>query len=394
MLRMSEILFSGTNISETATILVNDTIMDESSHIHSSLGNDNDISNNDAIKSIEQELQEALQSKPRNNEDSFKLDVFKNLLLTLQEKVASLTADVDFLRQDSLNKASIIDKLVDIINIKVNNDYNNKKNHADNKIKRNNTSSYNESISLYNLNVSNGNNNSNIKNRKNVNPGNNFETSTPVAMEDKKKCTQNQSINNINDYVKWKDNKESVNSHVMKTKLYVINSIYSKPLEKQALWKKGTTLIIGDSLLYGIDESRLRNTKVRVYPGSGIEDMHYNIYPLLRKKPANVILHVGTNNATHDNSVDITVKLLKLKNFILEILPTCNVIFSSLIDRLDDEKAKFTVRMVNTNMKKRGMEMIDNDNITRAHLGKKGLHLTPYGTGRLAINIISALKKL
>ena len=68
------------------------------------------------------------------------------------------------------------------------------------------------------------------------------------------------------------------------------------------LWRKGTTLITGDSILYGIDEKKIcqnGSVKVRVFPASTIEDLQdYYIKPLLRKQPSKVILHVGTNNAS------------------------------------------------------------------------------------------------
>ena len=75
----------------------------------------------------------------------------------------------------------------------------------------------------------------------------------------------------------------------------------------------GTTLIVGDSMLYGIDETRLRNTKVRLFPGSTIEDLYLNIYPLLRKNPTNIFLVIGTNNAKTDNSAQVVEKLVKLR---------------------------------------------------------------------------------
>ena len=122
--------------------------------------------------------------------------------------------------------------------------------------------------------------------------------------------------------------------------------------------------------------------------------MHYNILPLLRKKPSTVILHVGTNDATSENSADITIKLLKLKNFILSILPQCRVIFSALINRFDDTKAQQTVMLINKNMVNRGLRVVDNTNITQMHLGRKGLHLNPRGTSRLAMNMLRMLKSL
>ena len=147
-------------------------------------------------------------------------------------------------------------------------------------------------------------------------------------------------------------------------------------------------LILGDSMLYGLEESRLRNCKVHMFPHASIEDMHYNLIQLLRKKPTTIILHAGTNNCIKNNSKEIIEKLLNLKDFVLLELPYCKVIFSSLIDRYDDAKAELTVRITNKNLINLEIDIIDNSNINRKHLGKKGLHMTPHGTGRLAINFI------
>ena len=50
-----------------------------------------------------------------------------------------------------------------------------------------------------------------------------------------------------------------------------LDRVYKNSLPPQAQWKNGTTLIIGDSMIGGIDERRLRNTKVRPKPGATIE---------------------------------------------------------------------------------------------------------------------------
>ena len=192
-------------------------------------------------------------------------------------------------------------------------------------------------------------------------------------------------------------------------------------------------------LLDGIDERKLRNTKVRIYPGAGVDDMFYNIFPLLRKRPENVIIHAGTNNAMPEEPYVIVEKLMKLKNFIDSILPGCNVILSGLIDsilpgcnvilsglidsilpgcnvilsglidsilpgcnvtlcglidRYDDEKTQDTAQTVNDMLSNCVVRLINNNNILREHLGRKGLHMNPYGTGKLAINLIRVLKTL
>ena len=111
----------------------------------------------------------------------------------------------------------------------------------------------------------------------------------------------------------------------VESNITILNTIY--PVDTNALWNDGTSLIIGDSMLYGIDESRLKCSKVCIYPGASVDDMFLNIFPLLRKNPTNIIMHAGTNNAVTENSSQIIRKLLKLKHFITSIFSNCQVVF-------------------------------------------------------------------
>ena len=173
-----------------------------------------------------------------------------------------------------------------------------------------------------------------------------------------------------------------------------LEGLYKDPLPPEALWKDGTTLIIGDSMLGGIEERRLRNTKVRAHPGATIEDLHYHITPYLRKKPTNIICHIGTNNARSDPSDVIVEKLTKLKEYILSKCPTTKIIFSSLIRRLDNVDAARVVNETNAKLQPLGTAILRNDNITNDHISRKGLHLNQRGTIRLAMNLIDVLKEL
>ena len=50
------------------------------------------------------------------------------------------------------------------------------------------------------------------------------------------------------------------------------------------VWKKGTVLIVGDSVVSGLRESKMsfrRNIKVRFFPGARIQDIYYYLVPLL-----------------------------------------------------------------------------------------------------------------
>ena len=67
-------------------------------------------------------------------------------------------------------------------------------------------------------------------------------------------------------------------------------------------WPKGTCVVIGDSMVVGIDERKMlskRLKKVRSFPGATCSDMYHYLVPILEKNPDHVILHVETNDAAH-----------------------------------------------------------------------------------------------
>ena len=83
-------------------------------------------------------------------------------------------------------------------------------------------------------------------------------------------------------------------------------------------WKKGTTLIVGDSMLTGIEEKRISengSVNVRVFRSATTKDMYYYLKPLLKKNPE-IILHIGTNNWVNETSRDVLKGILSLKNLL------------------------------------------------------------------------------
>ena len=105
-------------------------------------------------------------------------------------------------------------------------------------------------------------------------------------------------------------------------------------------------------MINGINGKRIstnfKSVKVRCFSGAKIDDMYFNLIPLLRKKPASLLLHVGTNNSSNETSFHIYDKLLNLVHFIKENNPNCHVVLSSPIDRLDDGKAALTIKRLNS----------------------------------------------
>ena len=162
-------------------------------------------------------------------------------------------------------------------------------------------------------------------------------------------------------------------------------------------WPAGTCLIVGDSILTGIDEKRLsRNNqvvKVRDFRGATIDDLKHHLVPLLKKKPEHIILHIGTNDAVSKTSRRILDDLLQLKQNIINTLPTCRVIVSRPTIR-NDGKAALTLSNFNKLLGQLEVDFIDNVNIKEVLLGKKGLHLNKKDKNRFELNFLQKLRNL
>ena len=162
-------------------------------------------------------------------------------------------------------------------------------------------------------------------------------------------------------------------------------------------WRKGTTLILGDSTISGLIEkkmSRNRKIKVRYFPGAKIKDMYHYAIPLLEKKPENIILHLGTNDARYKSDSGILKDLIELKDFILEKSPSCKEItLLSPKVRTDRENAKKNNRNLTNKLKEQNIPYIKHDSITHKHLYRDGLHLNSVGFSILAENFLSYIRR-
>ena len=117
------------------------------------------------------------------------------------------------------------------------------------------------------------------------------------------------------------------------------------------------------------------------------------ITPLLQKRPSYIFLHIGSNDSINKPSEQIFDEILNLKMFIEQELPSCQVFLSAPVLRTDNRKANLTLKNLETLMK--GLDnVIFNENIDGYCLGGKGLHLNPKGSGRLAINYLSQIRRL
>lgn len=132
-----------------------------------------------------------------------------------------------------------------------------------------------------------------------------------------------------------------------------------------------------------------RANKVKVDPHSGavVEDLKDYINPILRRKPDNIILHIGTNNLKRDKPNEIADKIVEIAETIEENLPDCKIAISKLITRSDSlilEQARKDVnKHLRTFCNQRSWSYIKHD-ITSQDLNKRGLHLNKRGIGVFA----------
>ena len=130
-------------------------------------------------------------------------------------------------------------------------------------------------------------------------------------------------------------------------------------------------LVIGNSMLEGLHERKMsskRVVKVIKFPGATTDDIYHYLMPLLQKQQHNVILHVGTNDASSCSSSEIVSNILNLRSFISQKLLNANVILLKPIMRSDTEDGKVTIEEVSKQLNDFDFDMIDNSNLSRTHL--------------------------
>ena len=170
----------------------------------------------------------------------------------------------------------------------------------------------------------------------------------------------------------------------------------------QSTDQKPCVIIAGDSILKFINSRKLSSqisnqslTYVKAFPGATVEDMSDYIMPSLRRKPEEVILHVGTNNLKSSEPREIAEGIVNLGLKIQNHSPDCKITISSLISRSDrtlNGKIKDVNKIVNQFAKQHAWRTIPHSNIKNEHLNASGLHLNVQGTKLLAKNLISHLR--
>ena len=155
--------------------------------------------------------------------------------------------------------------------------------------------------------------------------------------------------------------------------------------------RKPVTVVVGDSIIQhirGWSISKSNKVVVRSFPGATTEDMEDFVKPLLRKKPDNVVPHIGTNDL---NTQEPRLTGEGIVNLALQIkgdAPETNLAISGLIARADDKDGK--ISSVNKILKKFWQQnhrnFIKHNNINQTHLNRGGLPLSKSGSALLAQN--------
>ena len=105
-------------------------------------------------------------------------------------------------------------------------------------------------------------------------------------------------------------------------------------------------VIIGDSILNGIQENGISNNttnvKIRNHPGATSEDMCDFIKPESRKNPNIIIVHVGTNELKDNKKTLENFK--KMNDTVKAKTPMCKFVISDVVIRKDKPEMEKKVK--------------------------------------------------
>ena len=123
----------------------------------------------------------------------------------------------------------------------------------------------------------------------------------------------------------------------------------SSPPKDETKKPAKSIIIAGDSILKNLEGWKIsKEPKVQVssFPGCTTKDMVDHVKPLLRKKPDELILQVGTNSLRSSKSPTACAEeIINLVSTIKNEASNTTITISSLITRTDDEHLSEGVKM-------------------------------------------------
>ena len=162
-----------------------------------------------------------------------------------------------------------------------------------------------------------------------------------------------------------------------------------------------TTVILGDSIIKNIYGNAItksikhkKHVVVKHLSGAKIEDMKHYVKPTQEKQPAQIIIHIGTNDlAGNKNTDEIANEIVGFTNSIKT--SENNVVVSSIVSRKDrfNNKAKEVNENLKDKCEEHNLQLIQHHNINPfRHTNAKGLHLNNYGDKQLTRNLTSFIE--
>ena len=158
------------------------------------------------------------------------------------------------------------------------------------------------------------------------------------------------------------------------------------------------TVIPGDSIVKSVYGNAItksikykKHIVVKQFSGAKIEDIKYYVKPTQEKQPAQIIIHIGTNDLPgNKNSDEIANEIVEFANSIKT--SENNVVVSSKVFRNNrfNNKAKEVNKKLKHKCKEYNLQLIQHHNINPfCHTNAKVLHLNNYGDKQLTRNFTS-----
>ena len=157
---------------------------------------------------------------------------------------------------------------------------------------------------------------------------------------------------------------------------------------------KPLIIIAGDSLLKNINGwlmSRSKRVKVHCFPGAALSDMEDYLKPLIKQRPARIILHCGTNDLSTSQPAQVAEDIRNSVNYVKAEGIDCTV--SESVMRNDGLYNK----VIEVNEKLRDIlgkdtQIIEHSNIESSYLNNSRIHLNKKDDCKLAYNLIQDIK--
>ena len=123
--------------------------------------------------------------------------------------------------------------------------------------------------------------------------------------------------------------------------------------------------------------SRAHNVKVTNFPGGTSDKIVKKLDDLIKDKPNDLVIHIGTNDLT--NNVKLLNNVKKILKKVSANVPSTSLAFSSIIVRKGKKNIEKSITDTNARLKnfcvQKNIGFINNSNIKEYFLGKKKLHL-------------------